>query len=715
MAHKALIKIHELKKKIDQWAHAYYVDDDPIVPDQKYDLAFRELQELETAHPEFRSPDSPTLRVGAAPREGFTKYRHKIPMLSLANGFSGDDVDDWVQKARRYLKDDSVELFPIVIEEKMDGLAMSLTYERSKTQSDEIFLTRATTRGDGVQGEDVTDNARTIRDVPLGLKKTSKDFGKLFEALPDMFEVRGEVYLGLDGFEKLNESFAKKGQKLAANPRNAAAGSLRLLDSKIVAERPLRFFAYQIAGLKISQSETLNLLSSLGFKVNPNWKSVKSLEDIQLLIEGYQNYRKSLDVKDLPFKVKHTAKGLNSLPYDIDGLVLKIDNAEAVEKLGNIANSPRWALAYKLPAIEAQSHVDSIEVQVGRTGTITPVAYLRPTNVGGVVVSRATLHNEEQIRLKDVRVGDTVWIRRAGDVIPEVVRVELEARPKNSKPYEMPTHCPACENALVREKSFLVCANRLCPAKGIERIKHFASRHAMDIRGLGEHSIEKYWEMGILKNLPDIYRLHTHEDQLKVMEGLGEKSVTKLLKAIEDSKEQTAEKFLFGLGIELVGENTAEELLAQPQVGGSLDKLLSLSEDELVELPKVGPETARSLHRASKDADFKREIKELRKLGLEGLFKEPEEANEQSSLDTGDMPLLGYTLVITGSLDRSRDDIKKDLKALGAKITDSISKNTSFLIAGEAAGSKLTKAEKLGVKVLGQDELDQMLKGKIPQ
>jgi DNA ligase (NAD+) len=613
-----------------------------------------------------------------------------------------EDVKDWIQRARRHLKDESLNLFPIVVEEKMDGLALSLTFER---KGQEIFLTRATTRGDGVLGEDVTDNARTIHDIPLRLQRAPS-------SLPDSFEIRGEVYLELEGFEKLNQILASKGQKLAANPRNAAAGSLRLLDSKIVAERPLRFFAYQIAGYKMPQSQTLQLLKTMGFCVNPHWKSVFSIAELEDLIRAYQKYRQTLDAADLPYASTRRLEGRRSLPYDIDGLVLKIDNPEAVERLGAIANSPRWAMAYKLPAIEAQSLIESIEVQVGRTGTITPVAHLRPTNVGGVVVSRATLHNEEQIRLKDVRVGDTVWIRRAGDVIPEVVRVELEARPKNSKPYQMPTHCPACKSLLARDKSYWICPNRLCPAKGVERIKHFASRGAMNIRGLGDQWIEKFWEMGILKNLPDIYRLKQHEEALKEIEGLGEKSITKLLKAIEDSKNQSPEKFLYGLGIELIGESTAEELLAHPKVRGSLDTLFAMSENELLELPNVGPETAKSLYKASHDADFQKEIQELRNLGLEKIFQKASTADPSENKSQG--PLSGYTLVITGTLNRSRDEIKKDLKALGAKITDSVSKNTSALIAGEAAGSKLAKAEKLGVPVLGQSELDSLLMGTSP-
>lgn len=705
MLHKAPQRIHELKLQINKWAHEYHVEDSPSVPDAQYDEALRELQKLEEKHPELKTLDSPTLRVGAAPREGFSKHRHQVPMLSLANGFSIEEANDWLNKAHRHLKDSTQNLFPIVVEEKMDGLALSLTYEKQKS---DWILTRATTRGDGVMGEDVSDNARTLHDIPLKLHTDKIEYN-----LPNSFEIRGEVYLELEGFIKLNEMLARKGQKLAANPRNAAAGSLRLLSSKTVAERPLRFFAYQITGLSLSQSEILKLLKSMGFHVNPHWKQVFSIEELQSIMEAYQNYRKSLDASELPFTKMTKSQITKSLAYDIDGLVFKIDNPTLVEKLGNIANSPRWALAYKLPAIEAQSFVESIEVQVGRTGTITPVAYLRPTNVGGVVVSRATLHNEEQIRLKDVRVHDTVWIRRAGDVIPEVVRVELESRPAESCPYIMPSHCPSCQTLLQRDKSFLVCINRMCPAKGVERIRHFASRQAMDIRGLGEQWIESFWEMGLLKSLSDIYRLKQHESHLKTLEGLGEKSVNKILSAIENSKNQSPEKFLFGLGIELIGENTAESLLAQPSIRGQLDKLFALDEASLLELPNVGPETVKSLHRAVNDSEFQREIRELRELGLENIFQKKHENNDIANKSIVG-PLEGLTIVITGSLDRSRDEIKKDLKKLGAKITDAISASTSLLIAGEAAGSKLNKAQKLGVPVGGQAELDELLNGKTP-
>jgi len=701
-AHSTIRKrIEELTEKLNTWARAYYVEDAPLVSDQDYDAAMKELIALEAESPELRLAESPTFRVGAAPRENVQKHRHTTPMLSLANAFSLEDVEDWIDRNRRILKESDDEFPPLVVEEKMDGLALSLTYTVLDTAHPEkgYSLRLATTRGDGVTGELVTENARTLREIPLGLPASAATrLGSLLGQPPPEIEIRGEVFIDHKGFEKLNLQLAQSGQKLAANPRNAAAGSLRLLDSKIVARRPLRFFAYQIAGLKMEQSEVLKTLVAWGFAVNPNWTRVEELKRLETLIQHYDLLRKK--------------SGAGALPYDIDGLVFKIDDPESVARLGSIANSPRWAIAYKLPAIEAQSVVESIEVQVGRTGQITPVAHLKPTSIGGVVVSRATLHNEEQIRLKDIRVGDTVWIRRAGEVIPEVVKVESALRSANSQPFEMPHACPACHSELVREKSALLCPNRLCPAKTVERIRHFASRHAMDIRGLGEQLVERFWELGWVKTLPDIYRLREREAELKVLEGLGEKSVTKLLDAIEASKKQRPEKFFFALGIDLVGETTAEEILAAPGVDGDIDRVLAMTQEELLELPNVGPGIARSLALAARDEDFTRELEELRALGLGPCFKgTPEVVFGKSPLEA---TLAGFTFVITGTLDRSRDEIKKDLKARGATITDSVSKNTSALIAGEAAGSKLDKAQKLGVAIWGQTELDKLLQGVSP-
>ncbi len=665
---KADARIRALVRQLNDWAYAYYVLDNPEVPDKSYDDAFQELQELERQFPDKKLPDSPTGRVGGAPRAAFVRHTHLKPMLSLANAFSIEDVQDFFNRAARYLKKDS-QFYECILEEKLDGLAMSLSYKNG-------VLVTGTTRGDGEVGEEVTENVRTIKDVPLRLRKEPD--------VPDLIEVRGEVFIDHAGFKNLNESLAKANSKVFANPRNAAAGSVRLLDSKITASRPLRFFAYQIVGIKKPQNEILKLLSQLGFKVNPNYTLAKTFADIKTKIHEYE-------------EIRETGK----LGYDIDGLVIKINDPEISELLGNISNSPRYALAYKLPPLEALSQVQKIEVQVGRTGALTPVAHLKPVNLAGVVVARATLHNLEQIRVKDVREGDTVWVRRAGDVIPEIVKVDLKSRPPQSKEFQMPTHCPICKGQVVELKSSHVCSNPACSAKVVQRIQHFCSRHAMDIRGLGDQWIESFYELKILRKLSDIYRLRDKRPQLIEMEGLGEKSIDKMISAIEQSKSQKPARFLFALGIELIGENTAADLV---EATGSIKKLFRMSEEQLLELPNVGPETARSLRAAACDPHFLRELEELQELGVEGPFVEREVLAQKSG------PLKDLIFVITGSHSRPRDEIKDELKSLGAQVSDSVSKNTSYLVAGEKAGSKLAKAEKLGVPIMNEGALQALIK-----
>lgn len=665
-------RIRELSRQLNDWAHAYYVADDPQVPDGVYDEAFRELQNLERQFPDLKSPDSPTLRVGAKPREAFVKHAHLKPMLSLANAFSLEEVKDFYARAQRYLKS-AEDFFPSVLEEKMDGLAMSLTYRDG-------LLVKGTTRGDGEVGEEVTENVRTLRDVPLRLKSTA--------GLPELLEVRGEVFMDHAGFARLNKKLEAQGHKIFANPRNAAAGSVRLLDSQVTASRPLRFYAYQIVGPQWSQQSVLKKLQELGFPVNPRHFFAQSFAEVTARVAEYQSIRTS-----------------GQLSYDIDGLVIKIDDPETCARLGAISNSPRFAVAYKLPPLEALTTVENIEIQVGRTGALTPVANLKPVNLAGVVVARATLHNLDQIRAKDVRAKDTVWVRRAGDVIPEIVRVDLSQRPAGTRLFHMPTECPACATKIAEHKSSHVCPNPSCPAKVVERIRHFAARHAMDIRGLGEQWIETFYAQGIIRRLPDIYRLRERKAELMDMEGLGKKSVEKLLEAIENSKQQKPEKFLFGLGIDLIGETTAYDLIAAT---GSVEKLLSLGPDELMELANVGPETARSLGEATANPAFRKEIAELKELGLEGPFAKKE---IQDAAQAGG-PLSGLTFVITGTLSRPRESIRDELKSLGAQVTDAVSKATSYLVAGEKAGSKLTKAEKLSVPVLSESSLQKLIRDK---
>lgn len=669
--------VDSLVKKLNLWAHAYYVEDNPEVPDTEYDAALQQLRALEVKFPSLRRPESPTLRVGAGVKDAFKKHTHLQPMLSLANSYSIDEITAFFDRARRILKLSESAPLECVLEEKMDGLAMSLTYENG------VLITGAT-RGDGEVGEEVTANIQTLHDIPLKLQPLKGiDFAK-------RFEVRGEVFIDHAGFSALNKKLQEAGEKLFANPRNAAAGSLRLLDSRITAQRPLRFFAYQVTQQNLSsQSEALEKLKALGFRVNPNYKILNTLAAIEAQIEHYEQLRKSDE-----------RSSLKALPYDIDGLVIKINDFSLAEKLGAIANSPRWATAYKLAPVEALTTVDAIEVQIGRTGAITPVAHLAPVSVSGVVVARATLHNEDQLRAKDVRVGDTVWIRRAGDVIPEIVKVDLGRRPADSKVFHMPVNCPVCKQSLEKDKSSLFCANPKCPAKQTEQFRHFVSRRAMDIRGLGEQWIEKFVELGYLKKLSDIYRLKDHEAELLTLEGLGEKSVVKLLKAIEESKSQGPARLLFGLGIELIGETTAHELVEQC---GSLKNLFLQSEEDLLKLKNVGPETAKAVHEAGRSDEIKELLQDFKALGLKNAFVEKEIVVSKAG------PLSDKTFVITGTLSRPRDEIKDELRALGAHVSDSVSAKTHYLVAGESAGSKLAKATKLGVEVLSEDGLAKLL------
>ncbi len=671
------MRIRELTNLLNEWAHSYYVLDDPKVPDAEYDRLYRELENLEANHPEFRVADSPTLRVGAAPREGFQKHRHIVPMLSLANAFQWEDLPAFENRARRLLNEDAH--FSYMVEEKLDGLALSLTYHKG-------VLEVAATRGDGEMGEVVTENARTLHDIPLQLQNFDE------EKFPDRFEIRGEIYMELEAFEKLNAALEKESKKLFANPRNAAAGSMRLLDSKLVAKRPLRLFAYQITGTDLNQDECFEQLKSWGFRTNPFNQHVKTLNEIQPIIARYESERKAGKFRK----------------FDIDGLVVKINERAICQKIGSIANSPRWAVAYKLAPMEAETLLEKIDIQVGRTGVLTPVAHLKAVKVAGVIVSRATLHNEDQIRIKDVREGDHVWVRRAGDVIPEVVRVNLDLRATNSKPYQMPTNCPECGSKVKSDKSAIYCPNLQCPAKVIERIKHFASRGAMDIRGLGDQWIETFFEKKLLRDLPDIYRLRDKKTAVLELEKMGEKSLSNMLKSIENSKIQNPARFLYGLGIDLIGETTAENLLSE---AGTIEKLFSMTEDELLQLHDVGPETARTVAAAGKDPNLRKEIEELQSLGLDQFTRGAPKAQNQ----VGGQPLKGLTIVITGSLSRPRPEIKSDLKALGAAVTDAVSAKTDYLVAGEAAGSKLRKAQELGVRVLGENELGLLLAGQRPQ
>lgn len=658
MAKSPKTDIQRLRKLIDEHNWRYYVLDDPNISDAEYDGLFRELLQLENDHPELRSEHSPTQRVGSRPAEQFESVRHQYPMLSLDNAFSADEnrqfdkrvCDRLTRPPKQYL-----------CEPKLDGLAVSLRYVKGELQL-------AATRGDGESGENITLNVRTIPSVPLTLR------GKF----PEQLEVRGEVFMPKAAFKRLNERQAKRGGKLFANPRNAAAGSLRQLDPKITAERTLSWYAYSAmvpnATLR-SQSDTLEALKKWGFPVS-DWCEPHTSIDA---VEAY--YQRLLAARE-------------SLPYDIDGMVIKVDNYADQETLGSVARSPRWAWAYKFPAEQATTRLMKVDFQVGRTGAITPVARLDPVSVGGVTVSNATLHNMDEIHRKDVREGDTVIVQRAGDVIPEVVKVVLEKRPKSAKIPALPSHCPVCGSDVDRSEGEAVArcvGGMVCRAQLIEAVKHFASRKAMDIEGLGAKSIEQLVEHGAIQKLSDIYNLSAMS--LLSMDRMADKSVNNLLKSIHDSKKTTFAKFLFALGIREVGEATAQNLARFFE--NDLDAFLDAPREQLLSVDDVGPIVADHVIAFTEDAHCLTEVRRLVNAGI----------SWPRTMLKIDSTLLGKTYVITGTLSRSRDEIKSLLESKGAKVSSSVSAQTTALIAGEKGGSKLLKAQNLGVPVLDEDAL----------
>ncbi len=648
--------IEQLKKQLNDYSYHYYALDDPLVPDSEYDRLFRELQTLEEQHPELRSTDSQTARVGEAPLTAFEQVKHTKPMLSLNNAFSSEELAAFDKRIKDRLKNPAPIAY--ACEPKLDGLAISLLYEHGQ-------LVLAATRGDGVTGENVTLNVKTIKAVPLQLRGS----------YPNELEVRGEVYLPKPAFIALNEQARRKGEKEFANPRNAAAGSLRQLDSRITATRQLAFFAYDVgvhSGEDFAQthSEVLAALKTWGFPVVPFAKPVTGIE----ACEGF--YQHILTERD-------------GLPYEIDGVVYKVDDIALQRQLGFVARAPRWAIAHKFPAQEELTTLESVDFQVGRTGALTPVARLKPVNVGGVMVSNATLHNMDEIERKDVHIGDQVIIRRAGDVIPEVVSVIPSRRPQNAKAIKLPEQCPECDSKVVRfaEEAVARCTGGLfCPAQRKAAIKHFASRKAMDIDGLGDKLVDQLVEAGLVEHLDDLYRLSIKE--LAALERMGEKSAENLVNALEKSKQTTLPRFLFALGIREVGESTARNLA---NYYGDLNALLSASLDELQQVEEIGPIVAAHVVTFFKEQHNLRVITSLQKLGVCWPVIKAKQ---------GALPLAGHTVVITGSFEGwTRDQIKEKLQALGAKVSGSVSKKTSFVLAGEAAGSKLVKARELGVPI----------------
>ncbi|MFT3905209.1 MAG: NAD-dependent DNA ligase LigA [Steroidobacteraceae bacterium] len=688
----------ELREQIAQHDYRYYVLDEPQLTDAAYDQLMGELRAIEAQHPELITPDSPTQRVAGQVAEHFAAVVHGVPMLSLDNAFSREDVEAFDRRARELLAraaapprdksdktdrgDKQVELWPALrysAEPKLDGLAISLTYRGG-------VLERAATRGDGTQGEDVTANVRTIRSVPLRLQ------GKA----PALVEVRGEVFMTWKAFKALNARAAAREEKSFANPRNAAAGGLRQLDAAITRERELSLYCYGSGAWQgqptepTSHSALLEQLRAWGLPVCPESRTVEG-------VHGCLAYYAELGARRA------------QLPYQIDGVVYKVDDRARQQQLGFLSRSPRWAIAHKFPADEQLTTVRAIEFQVGRTGVLTPVARLEPVSVAGVTVSNATLHNMDEVRRKDVRSGDTVVIRRAGDVIPEVVRVLPEKRPRGAELPVLPERCPICQSPVVLQEGQVAarCSGGFsCPAQRREALLHFASRRALDINGLGESIVDQLVDQELVKTPADLYALGL--EQLLPLERMAEKSAQRLLKAIAASRSTSLPRLLLGLGIPDVGEATA---LALATHFGSVAALEAASTDAILEVKDVGPVIAAEVHEFFQQPEHRRELQRLRELGV----RWPEGPPAARSAPAGDLPLSGLTLVITGTLAAmSRDEARDQLRALGATMTDSVSKKTSYLIAGEAAGSKLAKAEKLGVPVLDEAGLQQLLAGERP-
>ncbi|QJD29513.1 NAD-dependent DNA ligase LigA [Methylococcus geothermalis] len=661
-------KVNKLREEIEFHNVRYYQLDDPLITDAEYDRLMAELLAIEARYPELVTPDSPTRRVGAPPVEAFAEVRHEVPMLSLENAFSDEDVAAFDRRVRKELSRDEVDY---VAEPKLDGLAVNLLYQDG-------VLVRAATRGDGEVGEDVTHNVRVIRAIPLRLRG---------DGFPVHFEVRGEVFMPKRGFLALNERARRSGEKVFANPRNAAAGSLRQLDARVTASRPLSFYAYGIGAfpedrLPATQHELIESLKCWGLPVSPELRVVRGAT-------GCLEYYRAL------------AERRHGLPYDIDGVVYKVDGLQLQLELGFVSRAPRWAIAHKFPAEEARTRVLAIDVQVGRTGVLTPVARLEPVFVGGVTITNATLHNADEVRKKDVRQGDTVIVRRAGDVIPEVVRVIPELRAPGAEPFHMPERCPECGSAVETEpgETLARCSGGLyCPAQHKESIKHFASRRAMDIEGLGDKLVDQLVDRKLIGTVADLYRLSL--DQLAGLERMGTKSAANLLQALERSKRTTLARFLYALGIRDVGEVTAKALADH---FGSLDALMAATEDELLKVADVGPVVSRHIRLFFAQAHNREVIAQLLERGVS--WERPAAAPE-----AGELPLRGLVFVLTGTLaTMSRDEARARLEALGARCTGSVSKNTSYVVAGEEPGSKLAKASELGIPVLDEDGFLAML------
>lgn len=664
-------RIEELRRIIENHDYLYYVLAEPVISDREYDKLYKELENLENENPHLIIPDSPTQRVGKDLTKVFNPVTHKIPMLSLSNSYDEDDVIDFDRRVREALPDN--EKVEYVVELKIDGASVSLNYVSG-------ILKTAATRGDGVVGEEITSNVRTIRSVPLKINISDKLKYKLKD-----FEVRGEIFMRIDDFLNLNKERENLGEKLFANPRNSTAGTLKLQDPKVVAKRKLNIFLYSLISLEDefdTQAENLKLMKELGFKVNSEFKVCNNIQEVLEVCRRFEQIRDTLD-------------------YEVDGAVIKVNSIRQQNILGNIAKSPRWAVAYKFKAKQAFTKVHNITWQVGRTGAITPVAELEPVFLAGSTISRATLHNVDEIKRKDIRIGDEVIIEKGGDVIPKVVSVILEKRGKNSVRTLPPEKCPVCNSKIFKPENevALYCENPECPAQIKGRLAHFASRGAMDIEGLGEALIDLFVEKGFLKTFSDIYELKNRRNELVKIERLGEKSIDNLINAIEKSKSQPFHKVLFATGIRYVGAGAAKKLTEH---FGSIENLMNATEDQISEIHEIGPSITKSLKQFFSQ---KGNIKLIEKLKTARLNFSSEKRLIKDNL------FKGKTVVLTGSLTSlTRDEAGEKITSLGGKVSSSVSRKTDLVIYGENAGSKLLKAKELGIRLIDESELLKMLK-----
>ena len=667
-ADKARQRIEELRKTINHHNYRYYVLDSPEISDAEYDELMKELKQLEAEHPELVTPDSPTQRIGAPPVEAFGVVEHPEPLLSLANAFSYEELAAWYKRVSNLL---GGRQFDIVCEPKIDGLAVALTYV------DGLLVTGAT-RGDGYRGENITQNLKTVRSIPLSVSKEA----------PPRFEVRGEVYLPRAGFKKLNEERAGEELPLFANPRNAAAGSVRQLDSSITARRPLDIWVYGLGwaeGKAVPDThwEIMRWLKSLGFKINPNIALVRSLDEVEKYHKGW-------------------AESREESPYEADGIVAKVNSIALQQELGTVAHEPRWAIAYKFAAVQGTTKLIDIGINVGRTGSLNPYAVLEPVRVGGVTISSAALHNEEDIHRKDIRIGDWVVVQRAGEVIPEIVEPIISHRTGKERIFHMPTRCPVCGSEVIKPEGEAMhrCTNAACPSQALEKIKHFVSRGAMDIDGVGEKLCQALFEGGLIKDSADLYYLT--KEQLLSLERMADKSASNVLSSIAASKDRPLARVIFALGIIHVGDRYAE-LLAEHFA--SIDALAKAGQEELLTIPSIGPKIAEGIATFFRQEGNRQIIEKLRKAGVK--LEKPENVGEEL---VSSLPLAGLEFVLTGKLDSfSRPEAEARIKALGGKAGSDVTKKTSYVVVGADPGSKLAKARKLGTKTLTEAEFLQLL------